>query len=606
MKKILYISTLALFAGASLMSCSDFLEAENKSAGGQTAEEYFSTAEGLKAWRNNTFYGIRAIATAIDINEQGTDLYWPSRGRGESDYVRYSLSAENSDVKKFYVSCFELVNSANGLIYYGGDTYKADALFIRALGYYYLTQHFGPVPYSTTYINNAERSYGRVDLKTIYDNCISDLKAAYDLAPERPAEYDGTVNKRAVAALCAKFNLAAAWDLETTMTDEKTGEYTVTGTSYAAEAKAWAEKAISGISLTQSFEQKWSPANEDKNPETFFSVQYDRASFPGTGGGHGLQNDFGSYYGDITASYMKSVGSDKVPSNKSLKLFEKGDERYDATFMTTFYNTESGTWSTEGYYAYYNAADLSKLPVAYCYAPYYVTKAEFEAKLVDVAAAIVANCGDYKALKTAPYAYLMQDPVVAYKFNGTKFVVDSSTDKGGAAYTYATLQTRMNYAPCVKKWDDPETPQSNGNTSECYRDIVMLHASESYLVAAEACALMNDETGCLNYVNEVRSRAKAAKITSVASYEPAFTFTGTYRMVDLVLDERARELYAEGTRWMDLRRTHQLVKYTVAYNCLIDKVEDMMGAGEVKWYRPIPSDEISSNTSADMYQNPGY
>ena len=42
MKKNIYLSVIAaLFAGVTLTSCSDFLEAENKTAGGQTADDYF-------------------------------------------------------------------------------------------------------------------------------------------------------------------------------------------------------------------------------------------------------------------------------------------------------------------------------------------------------------------------------------------------------------------------------------------------------------------------------------------------------------------------------------------------------------------------------------
>lgn len=602
MKKILYISALALAAGATLSSCSDFLDADNKSAGGQTADQYFNTPEGLAAWRTNTYFSVRAIATNIDINDQGTDLYWPSRGRGESEFTRYTLNPETSSIKTYYAACYELINNANGLIFFGGDKHKGEALFLRCLGYYYLTQHYGAVPYSTEYINDAKRDYPRTELKTIYDNCLADLQEAYNLVPDKGGVNDGTVNKRAVAALASKIALAAAWDLETTLGDATSGAYNVTGSSYAKQAQTLAAQAIQGISLTQSFEEKWAPANEDKNPETFFSVQYDRASYPGTNGGHGFQNDFGSYYGDIATTFMKSVGSDKVPSLKALYLWDKGDERYEGTFMTTFYNSPKNAWGTEGYYAYYNAseADKATMPIAYYYAPYYVTKAEFEAKLKEMESRFPSG------LNVEPHAYLMANPVIAYTFKNGKYSTDSSTSTGGAAYNYATLQTRMNYTPCVKKWDDPATPQSNGNTTECYRDIVMLHASDIYLVAAEACMLQGDEAGCLNYINQVRSRAKASEIKSLASYDPAYAYTGQIRMIDLILDERARELYAECSRWMDLRRTRQLVKYTVAYNCLVDNVEAMSTQGKVKWYRPIPEAELNSNISEGMYQNEGY
>lgn len=604
MKKLQYISALALAAGMTLTSCSDFLEAENKSAGGQTAENYFTTEAGLKAWRVNTFFSLRAMVTSNTIYDSSADLYWPSRGRGADEFVQFTLNGETSAVQDLYVAGFNVVNSANGLLKYGGDTYKADAYFLRAYAYYILTQQFGAVPYSTAYINDANRNYPRTDLKTIYDGCIKDLEEVYPTAPEKSTPYDGSVNKRAIAALLAKINLAAAWDLETTLTNAEQGTYSITGTTYAAAAAKWADEATTGISLTQSFEQKWAPGNEDSNPETFFSVQYDRASYPGTKGGHGLQNDYGSYYGDIANTYEKYSGSTKVPSAKSLFLWEEGDERYQATFMTTFYNTKkAGTWGTEGYYAYYNADAKTQaaLPIAFYYAPYYTSQADFEAFLTANASRFATT----QAMANAPQAYIMSNPVVAYKFdvNG-KWSVD---DAESGAYNNSTLSARLNFTPSVKKWDDPETPQSNLNTSETYRDIVLLHASESYLTAAEAYLLQGNNGKCLEKINAVRTRAKAKTINSLADYDPDYSHTFQLSMLDLVLDERARELYAEPQRYIDLRRTRQLVKYNVAFNNYVDGVATMSNnSGEIKWYRPIPTAELNSNTSEEMTQNPGY
>ncbi len=610
MKKITYFSTLVLSAMLMLTSCDGFLDAENKSSGGQTAADYFVTEEGLAAFRVYAYNNLKAIAKANTIQGDGTDLYVPSRGKAPSSFQNYTLNPEDGDVKSLYTNCFKLINNANGLLYYGGDKYKSEAMFLRAYGYYMLTQHFGSVPYCTEYINNASREYPKASLKTIYDNIISDLKTLAADASLLEITNDGTVNKRAVNALLAKVCLAAAWDLETTLTDEAKGAYQINGTTYATKALEAAKTAINGIALTQDFETKWAQTNENTNPETFFAVQYERAGYPGTEaeGGHGLQNDYGSYYDPITKTGLKQSSSVKIPSEKALLLFEKGDKRYEATYMTIMANYDKDKeWGKTGYYAYHNLSkvDFDKLPIAKYFAPYYVTQAEFEAFLT-------ANKDRFAkgSCVNVPEAYLLQSSVLKYTFKADGTFVRPATSN---AYNSSYFSTNNCVMPTVKKWDDNATLLQD-NSSNCYRDIVILHASDIYLVAAEA-AFLSEKESPLTYINAVRSRAGlTTPLNSVADYESrveySYTLAGPITMIDLILDERARELYAESQRWMDLRRTRQLVRYNVAYNYLIDNVSYMqsVATGATKWYRPIPVEELSSNTAmADSTsQNPGY
>lgn len=109
-----------------------------------------------------------------------------------------------------------------------------------------------------------------------------------------------------MAALAAKTALAAAWDLGTTLTDEVKGTYTVHNTEMFRTAASWAEKAIGGVQLTMSFEDKWSPKNEG-NDEEIFSIQYDRLGYPGnkTNGGHSLMYDYMGYYGNCVQTGHK-------------------------------------------------------------------------------------------------------------------------------------------------------------------------------------------------------------------------------------------------------------------------------------------------------------
>lgn len=610
MKKIKYFGALALSALLMLTSCDGFLDAENKSAGGQTAEEYFKTPKGLLEFRTYAYQSLKRIASSNTIQEDGTDLFLPSRGKTPSQFQEYSVTPNNGDATNLYLYCYDVINNANALLYYGGgESYKQDALFLRAYGYYMLTQHFGAVPYSSRFINDAERNYPKADLKTIYDNVIADLETLAADATLLDLTTDGTVNKRAVNALLAKVCLAAGWDLETKLLNEEKGTWEKTGNKYFTKAANAAQAAIEGIELTQTFAQKWSPAGELNNPETFFAVQYERDGFPGdaASGGHGLQNDYGNYYGQIATNGLKVSSSVKVPSHKSLFLFEKGDQRYDATFMTRLANYAPGDeWGQTGYYAYYNNPEFEKLPIANFYAPYYWTQAEFEKFLTDNQSLFV-NTNGKEGYANAAWAFWMSDPVVKYEFKAD----GSISKKSSFPYNRATLDAQLNFTPCVKKWDDPATIQENLNSSNCYRDIVLLHASDIYLVKAEAEYMLNGEAAAMPYLNKVRGRAGLAPLSGLAAYDPQYTTPssfGNIEMIDLILDERARELYAEMQRWMDLRRTRQLVRYNVAFNELIASPADMQNnKGETKWYRPIPTHEINSNTAlTEADQNLGY
>jgi hypothetical protein len=85
MKKIIYISAIAAMAvGTALSSCSDFLEAENKTAGGQTAEQFFSSKPGTMLY--SAFATLQPIADQEDIYNQGTDLYMNTRGMSDGDF----------------------------------------------------------------------------------------------------------------------------------------------------------------------------------------------------------------------------------------------------------------------------------------------------------------------------------------------------------------------------------------------------------------------------------------------------------------------------------------------------------------------------------------
>ena len=613
MKKNIFLSVMSvLFAGFTLTACSDFLEAENKSAGGQTADDVFSKdAEPLLT---AAYSSLKSYGFNTDLFCRGTDLYIHTRGKTVSDFDTYTFNTENSTISSLYSNVYRTINLANGVIYYAGDGTQLsyEARFLRNYGYYILTQHFGSVPYITEYINSSETNFPRTPLNEVYSAMIEDLTSLYNSSSLEAQSHTGKASKQAVAALLAKVYLAAGWDLETSLGDAAQGTYTVNGTSNFTQAAAWAEKAINGVGLTMSFEDKWSPFNEG-NAEEIFSIQYERNGFPGDiiSGGHSMHGSFGGYYGAYDASGIKGVSSEDCQSQKSMYLFEKGDTRYDATYMMVMYNSTKDangkpTWGTEGYYAYYNASEADKAKMAICkvYFPYYYTEAEVQQWIDEHESQLIADKDKYAnadvriSLLTLPQVtnwIYVQDADGNAKWSKSKVAI-------------ADYNAQTSNGACVKKFDDAAADFTNQANN--YRDIVALHVSDLYLVAAEAYLMAGQSAQALEKINAVRGRAGLSALASFGAYQPEYSTSGSFKMtdLDLILDERARELYAEGQRWMDLRRTKQLVRYNVEFSEYISAASDMANnKGEIKWYRPIPANEISANSGISQAdQNPGY
>lgn len=602
---------LALLTSVTLSGCSDFLDTENKSNANQNGEDYF--AQNPDELLVSAYYSFRSIVNMIDLTDQGTDLYINARGADDGTYSLYNFTAEDESVGNLYKYSYNAINYANGVIQYTSDPVMvAEATFLRNWGYYYLTQHFGDVPYVTSYIESSSRDYPRTPLAEIYPAMLADLEAAYNTSGLPATDHTGRASKQAIAALAAKVALSAAWDFGTTMNDEAKGTYTVNNTDMFKTAADWAEKAINGVQLTMSFADKWSPFNEG-NAEEIFSIQYERAGFPGntTTGGHSLMYDYMGYYGNCIATGhkgTKSGGTNSV-SYKAMEMFERGDARYEGTFMTTYYNSKldgtTAAWGKEGYLAYWNCTpeEQAKLPISVKFYPSYTTDEEVLADLANHSSQTVKFANNTMG-NNNPFACVMStDGVSVWYFN---------TDGSIAAKTTQTIENFIKAgfgsSPCVKKWDDPDS--ENVTQSNCYRDIVVFHVSDMYLIAAEAYLLAGDQTSALSKINAVRNRAGLPTLASFSSYEAPYSISSSFTEtpLDLVLDERARELYAERTRWEDLRRTRQLVRYNIEFARSIDNISDMQNfKGETKWHRPIPATEINNNTSMTLEdQNPGY
>lgn len=598
-------------AAVMLTGCSDFLTPDNPSAGNSNGEEHLT--KNPKDLQATTYNAFSSFVTNVALHDQGADLYINPRSGNDGTYSQYTFDSADSKIKSYYTDAYKAINYANAMIKYNGEDTQLgwEGQFLRAWGYYLLTQQFGSVPHILYYIQDANREYPRTPLNEIYASEIEILENLYSNSGLEATNHNGVVSKQAVAALLTQYYLVSGWDLDTEIVDDTKGTYNVKSTDNFAKAAEWAEKAINGVQLTMSFADKWSPYNEG-NAEEIFSFQYLRQE--GISRGHSIQNDYIAYWGDCINTGMKGTGSGgtNMPSEKSLYLFEKGDKRWDATFMNVFYNAKAeikdgikqAHWGTEGYMAYWNCTSeqLAEQPIAYKYWPYYVTEAEAEAELNSLKTQTKKFATDAYGINKPQAAILTDDEVVVYNFN----------EDGSWTKDYMTFDGFYGKADgngiCVKKFDDPASAQVTSGA--CYRDLPLYHVSDMYLLAAEAYLLAGNDFESLKKINAVRNRAGLPNLASFSAYDPQYIIPSWFVLtpLDLILDERARELYAERTRWFDIKRTKQLVRYNIAFARSISNRSQMANAqGEVKWLRPIPDSELSANTALSIAdQNPGY
>jgi hypothetical protein len=138
--------------------------------------------------------------------------------------------------------------------------------------------------------------------------------------------------------------------------------------------------------------------------------------------------------------------------------------------------------------------------------------------------------------------------------------------------------------PATQKWDFflPEIPSESFQ----FNNIIYLRLAETYLLLAEAELGLGKTQEAADHINELRMRSNAVPITA-----------GDVD-IELILDERARELLSEEHRRYTLNRLGLLVSRTREYNKFA-QIEEK----NTLW--PIPQDFIDSN-EGPTEQNPGY
>lgn len=552
-----------------MTSCSDFLDASNKS--NVTAKQSFATKEGLNNLVNNAYQHLQNVYAAplfTSCFSAGTDMYADARNKMNEVLNTYeTLTPENTDIKNLYTYLYSGIRAANSVSYYAQTAQVDDktknqligeARVLAAYEYYLLVNNFGGVPIMKDFLTTADTGYPKSSSEDVYAYIISELEDVISknvLQASTATKGGGRISQETAKAILAKTYLSAAWDLNKQ--------------EYFSKAAALADEVIAGRKLTTPFAKLWkADGSGDDNEEFLWDVEYDLATANNTtSGGTEWSGYYCNYLGG-NEDNIKATTSSYVPTLYALHCFKKGDQRYDATFMKELPDINKGNAAGTGYWTWYkNGESLVGKPVTRYYSAWYETDADFEA---------------WKAIDPANRANTYRIPMDSQS-------KEAQNMDGKDMDYYDNQQLVYGSSPC-KKFDDSKTATTEKNT--CYRDIHIITLPEMYLVAAEAYLKAGVNPKALARLNEVHQRAGLSALTGTIT-------------IDDILDENACENFGNEARWMDLRRTQTLVTRCTKYNHEMgDKAAQYIGK---KLLRPIPQAAIDANdqlTLAD--QNPGY
>ena len=131
-------------------------------------------------------------------------------------------------------------------------------------------------------------------------------------------------------------------------------------------------------------------------------------------------------------------------------------------------------------------------------------------------------------------------------------------------------------------------------------NVKVIRLSEVYLVAAEAALQQSspDKQKAADYLNQIRKRSPNLELATTATVT-----------LEMIMDEKSKELFAEGHRYFDMLRLGWKIEFNDDFiypNVLIPHREKIIDRTFYKTILPIPQDEIDANPAIKEQQNPGY
>lgn len=208
------------------LGCEDFVTIDDPK--GQIFHDEVFNNEATATAAITTLYGTLRDNVLLTGNQYGLNTlmgfyadeldYYGAPGQPVDAFYRHQILASNAVVKTLWDSSYNLIYMSNSALegieaseqlpIEAKQQLKGEALFVRALTHFYLTNIFGAIPYITTTNYVANQDAARMDTELVYESLLNDLNSAKNLLTE---SYVGgeriRANTYAVSALMARIYL---------------------------------------------------------------------------------------------------------------------------------------------------------------------------------------------------------------------------------------------------------------------------------------------------------------------------------------------------------------------------------------------------------------
>ena len=153
------------------------------------------------------------------------------------------------------------------------------------------------------------------------------------------------------------------------------------------------------------------------------------------------------------------------------------------------------------------------------------------------------------------------------------------------------------YGSCYK-YSGSTTFEGDGKGSPTAVNIKVIRLSEVYLIAAEAALGSGNKEKAATYLQAIRKRSPNLAEATAANIT-----------VDMILNERSKELFAEGHRFFDMMRLNKTITFNDDFiypMVVITHREKTIDRTFHKTILPISIDEMNANEAIRSQRNPGY